>query len=208
MKLLVFINLVRFQVIKGHHDQGFKTGMMVNFEIFDKNNELIKSFVDETTGRFTFNARGDGDHKLCLYSYLGDKTVFVEVTVSDPTSKEEEEDVYAYEYEEDEDFLTVEMKEMQKRDQESVKSQFDTTVKDIKKSLQEIRQNLHKASLTQGFLMSTLTKDMFIMTSNFNRVNLWSAVYIMVLILTGLTQVFVIRKLFEDKSPQKLKTTT
>ena len=49
------------------------------------------------------------------------------------------------------------------RFQDEVASQFDTTVKVIKESLQTIRGNLQMSSSLQGLLMSTLTKDMFLM---------------------------------------------
>ena len=57
--------------------------------------------------------------------------------------------------------------------------------------------------------MSTLTKDMYIMFTNYSRVNFWSGLYITVMVVTGLLQVYVIRRLFDGdgsaKSTHKIK---
>ena len=88
-------------------------------------------------------------------------------------------------------------------------AQFDTTVKAIKEKLQAIRTNLQLTSGIQGVLMSTLTKDMYVMFGNLNRVNFFSIMYIFVMVVAGLLQVFVIRKLFDGhNSHQKIKAVT
>ena len=51
--------------------------------------------------------------------------------------------------------------------------------------------------------MSTLTKDMYIMFTNYSRVNFWSGLYITVMVVTGLLQVYVIRRLFDGDSSAK-----
>ena len=87
-------------------------------------------------------------------------------------------------------------------------AQFDTTVKAIKEKLQAIRANLQLTSGIQGVLMSTLTKDMYVMFGNWYRVNFFSVVYISVMLVAGLLQVFVIRKLFDGQTPHKIKAVT
>lgn len=122
-------------------------------------------------------------------------------------------DVYNYYYDEDREFGEDMLVAMRQRDKDSIQGQFDTTVKVIKESLQSIRGNLQRSSSLQSVLMSTLTKDMYVMFTNYSRVNFWSALYISVMVTTGLLQVYVIRRLFDGshKTTQKshnIKTVT
>ena len=108
--------------------------MNINFEVYDPHNTLLKSFVDSNLDTYSLNAAGDGDYKICLYSYSGQKTVFIEVTAHDAAvGTDDARDVYAYDYDGDY-FQTDDLEAMRKMDKEMVKEQFDTTVKVIKES--------------------------------------------------------------------------
>jgi len=214
---------VFFQVVKAYHkESGFHQpaapDMNINMQVFDPAGTVLKSAINGQFENYRFNAAAtEGDHKVCFFSYHGHKNVYVRVSVSTPSGASPEGDglmtttpwdVYDYFYDEDRDFNADVLQAMRKRDQDEVASQFDTTVKVIKESLQTIRGNLQMSSSLQGLLMSTLTKDMFLMINNHSKVNFWSLVYISVLVMTGLLQVFMIKRLFDDQTPHKIRAST
>jgi len=204
---------VFFQVVRSYWpESGFGNfdqtppEMKVNMQVMDPAGTVLKSAVDGQFESYRFNAATDGAHKVCLYSYDGQKHVYIRVTGTtppDPEKESEDWDVYDYFYDEDRAFNEDMLKDMRQRDKDSVQSQFDTTVKVIKESLQAIRANLQLSSSLQSVLMSTLTKDMYIMFTNFSRVNFWSGFYITVMVVTGLLQVYFIRGLFDGDSKTK-----
>jgi len=206
---------VFFQVVRAYwSDSSFvhqtPPEMSVNMQVIDPAGKVLKSAVNGQFENYRFNAAGEGAHKICLFSYYGNKNVYIRVTVSTPEDPDKDPfDVYDYFYEEDREFGDDLLVAMRKRDQDEVAAQFDTTVKAIKEKLQAIRTNLQLTSGIQGVLMSTLTKDMYVMFGNLYRVNFFSIVYITVMVLAGLLQVFVIRKLFDGhNSHQKIKAVT
>lgn len=207
-----------FQVVRSYWtESGFvhqtQPEMTVNMQVMDPAGTVLNSAVDGQFESYRFNAATDGAHRVCLYSYYGQKHVYIRVTATTPPDPEKSDfDVYNYYYDEDREFGDDLLVAMRQRDKESIQGQFDTTVKVIKESLQSIRGNLQRSASLQSVLMSTLTKDMYIMFTNFSRVNFWSALYISVMIVTGLLQVYVIRRLFDGshktQKSHNIKTVT
>merc|ERR1711973_55960 len=74
-----------FQVVRGSDGKGFRRGMRVNFEVYAPDGIVLQAFTDTETDSYSFNAAKDGDYKVCLYSYSGQKSVFIEVVVHDTT---------------------------------------------------------------------------------------------------------------------------
>ena len=183
-------------------------------QVFDPRGVQIASDDSSDYGSHSFTAQYDGDYKICLdnrYVSAGDKTVYVEIEVSEKRPErhvkelpdgeegdEEDDDVYNYDYDEDEYIEEDEMKHMREQDKEIVKT-YDLEVKEIKHVLQELRQHVGKAQHYQSLMNSMKAKDYHLLSHSLSRVNMWSFVHITVLIFTGLIQVYVVRSLFDDK---------
>jgi len=188
--------------------------LKISGRVFDPRGVQIASDDSSDYGSHSFTAQYDGDYKICLdnrYVSAGDKTVYLEIEVSEkapprnvdnlPNGEEgelEDDDVYNYDYDEDEYIEEDEMKNMREQDKELVKT-FDLSVKEIKHVLQELRQHVGKAQHYQSLMNSMKAKDFHHLTHSLSRVNMWSFVHVTVLIFTGLTQVYVVRSLFDDK---------
>ena len=188
--------------------------LKISARVFDPRGVQIASDDSSDYGSHSFSAHHDGDYKICLdnrYVSAGDKTVYLEIEVSEKRKErnvdhlpngeegeEEDDDVYNYEYDEDEYIQEDEMKGMKELDKEIVKT-YDLEVKEIKHVLQELRQHVGKAQHYQSLMNSMKAKDYHHLTASLSRVNMWSFIHVTVLIFTGLVQVYVVRSLFDDK---------
>ena len=63
-----------------------------------------------------------------------------------------------------------------------------------------IKENLEKSYTTMNLLRVLESRDRSIQEDNFSRVNLWSGIQLFVMISVAITQVLMIRSLFDDKS--------
>ena len=65
--------------------------------------------------------------------------------------------------------------------------------------IDHVQKNLDQTELAQTALRNYEARDRNIQENNFNRVNLLSCVQAVIMISVGLTQVLLIRNLFDDK---------
>ena len=66
--------------------------------------------------------------------------------------------------------------------------------------LKKIKDDINKAKHQQDLIRITDLKDRSIMEHNFERVNTMSMFYVVVLIVAGISQVVLVRSLFDEKS--------
>lgn len=147
-----------------------------------------------TEGRYEGDADDSGDYKICLdnkVSTWSDKTVWFEVQVEDP------EDDY------DDDYMDSEEWERIKSNNEDTEELFNMKVEEIKTSVHDVRINVGKIRHFQFMLGAQMSKDTHQVDGNFERINFWSVVHLLIMILVGFTQVFMVKQLFEDKSMVK-----
>ena len=186
--------------------------LRISGKIYDPRGVQVASDDKSDYGSHSFTAQYDGDYKICLNNAIGspgEKTVYLEVEVSERSVKKPEklpeagdeedyDDLYNYEYDEDEYIDDEDMKNMREQDKELVKS-YDLKVSEIKTVLQELRQHIGKAQHYNSLTNSMKLKDYNLLVNSLSRVNMWSIVHIAVLIFAGLSQVYVVRSLFDDK---------
>lgn len=67
-------------------------------------------------------------------------------------------------------------------------------------SVAKVRGKLIRAQEFQDHIRTFEARDRNIAESNFSRVNFWSGVHVVVLVVTGIIQVIMVRSLFDDKS--------
>ena len=66
--------------------------------------------------------------------------------------------------------------------------------------MKKIKDDITKARHLQDQIRVTDLKDRSIAEHNFERVNVMSTVYVIILVISGLSQVALLRSLFDDKS--------
>jgi len=192
--------------------------LRISGRIFDPRGIEVASDDRSDYGSHSFTAQYDGDYKICLNNAVGspgEKTVYLEVEVSERSTPkkvpdlpdlsngeaedhDDYDDLYNYEYDEDEYIEEDDMKNMREQDKEIMKS-YDMKVSEIKTVLQELRQHIGKAQHYNSLTNSMKLKDYNLLVNSLSRVNMWSVVHIVVLIFAGLSQVYVVRSLFDDK---------
>ena len=124
-----------------------------------------------------------GDYKVCFdnkFSYVSAKTVYFELVT------ETEEQPVGQDFRSEEEALEAEHFEMQ--------------VQEITGKLLRIRKEMVKARHLQDQIRVTDTRDRSLAEHNYERVNTFSLACLTIMLLAGLTQVFLLRSLFDDKS--------
>jgi len=147
-----------------------------------------------TEGSYNGEAEDNGDYRICLdnkVSTWSDKTVWFEVQVEDP------EDDY------DDDYMDSEEWDAIKANNEDTEQMFEMKMDEIKTSVHDVRINVGKIRHFQFMLGAQMSKDTHQVDANFERINFWSVIHLLIMGLVGFTQVFMVKQLFEDKSMVK-----
>ena len=121
----------------------------------------------------------DGDFKFCFdnsKSRSGSKLIFFEIIVDNDSS----DDLPVEEFEEQDDYDEVES---------------------MSASLTLIRERMKKTRHLQEQIRANEFRDRSIAEHNFERVNFWSIVQVVAMVIAGFTQILMIRSIFDEKSP-------
>ncbi|XP_005542755.1 transmembrane emp24 domain-containing protein 5 isoform X1 [Papio anubis] len=76
---------------------------------------------------------------------------------------------------------------------------LDMKLEDILESINSIKSRLSKSGHIQTLLRAFEARDRNIQESNFDRVNFWSMVNLVVMVVVSAIQVYMLKSLFEDK---------
>ena len=154
-------------------------------------------YIHAVNCRFVGNIEEDGDYRICFdnrNSRWSDKTVWFEVQVEDP------EDDY------DDDYIDTEEWDKMKELNEDTMSMFEMKVDDIKTMLHTIRLKINKIrhfffmhsgsmskvpreAIDAPFNLLIRYQDTNQVDSNFERINFWSTVHLIMMLVVGVTQV-------------------
>jgi len=148
-------------------------------------------------GSYNGEAEENGDYKICLDnrgSTWSDKTVWFEIQVEDP------EDDY------DDDYIDSEEWENIKGNNEDTLELFNMKMEDIKTSVHDVRININKIRHSQYMLGAQMSKDTHQVDGNLEKINFWSVVHMLIMLVVGFAQVMMVKQLFEDKSMMKRMT--
>jgi len=148
-----------------------------------------------TQGDFNGAVEEDGDYRLCFdntASRWSDKTVWFEIQVEDP------EDDY-----DDDDYFDAGDWENIKNNNEDTDTLFQMSVEEIKSSIHLVRMQLNK--MRHHFFMNAaqMSKDTHQVETSFDRINFWSMVQLVLMLVVGIAQVLTLKGLFCEKSPIK-----
>ncbi|CAL8256207.1 unnamed protein product [Merluccius merluccius] len=170
---------IEYQVLDG-------AGLDVDFHIASPNGDVIFSDYRKSDGVHTVETE-DGDYSFCFdntFSAISEKIIFFELILDNMDQDVDETDDWK-EYVHGTDML-------------------DMKLEDIMDTINSVKARLGKSAQIQTVLRAFEARDRNIQESNFERVNMWSVVNMVVMVLVSGVQVYLLRSLFDDK--RKMRT--
>merc|ERR1711988_117933 len=142
-------------------------------------------------GNFNEELSEDGDYRICLdntQSRWSDKTVWFEVQLEGPN------DDYDDDYMEDEDWEKI------KAVDDDTEKLFDMKMEEIQNTIHSVRIRVNKIRHGWFSLGAHMSKDTNQVMANLDRINFWSAVNVILMIVVGISQVLMVRSFFAERS--------
>lgn len=173
---------VEYQVLDG--GDGQMSELDIDFRILSPRGPPLVSEYRKSEGAHSHLVEEFGAYKICFdntFSYVSSKTVYFELL----NENEEEE------YDELRDIFG---------DEDIDTEYYEVSVADIEVKLKKIKDDIAKAKHIQDLIRLTDLKDRSIMEHNFERVNSMSIFYMIVMVVAGVSQVVLLRSLFDEKS--------
>uniref|UniRef100_UPI00358E0746 transmembrane emp24 domain-containing protein 5-like n=1 Tax=Myxine glutinosa TaxID=7769 RepID=UPI00358E0746 len=173
---------VEYQVIDG-------AGLDVDFLIASPSGPVLYTEFRKSEGMHSIEAKENGDYMICFdnsFSHISSKLVFFEVVLDDVEEDEDKADRPGWM-----DFVAAD-------------DVLDMKLEDIQESMNSIKVRLTKSGQMQSVLRVHEARDRNLQENNFERVNLWSAVNLVVMLLVAGLQVFTLKSLFDDR--RRVKT--
>ncbi|XP_076009677.1 transmembrane emp24 domain-containing protein 5 [Genypterus blacodes] len=164
---------VEYQVLDG-------AGLDVDFHISSPTGQVLFSDFRKSDGVHTVETE-DGDYMFCFdntFSALSEKVVFFELILDNMDTDEDPEDWKEYVHGTD---------------------ILDMKLEDIMDTMNNVKSRLGKSSQIQTLLRAFEARDRNLQESNFDTVNLWSVINLVVMMTVAAVQVYLVRSLFEDK---------
>ncbi|XP_061540799.1 transmembrane emp24 domain-containing protein 5 [Phycodurus eques] len=164
---------IEYQVLDG-------AGLDVDFFISSPSGQILYSDFRKSDGMHTVETV-DGDYMFCFdntFSSVSEKLVFFELILDNMDADEEPDDWKEYVHGTD---------------------MLDMKLEDIMDTINSVKSRLGKSVQIQTVLRAFEARDRNLQESNFDRVNLWSLVNLVAMMLVSGMQVYLVRSLFEDK---------
>lgn len=176
-----------YQVLDGQHGD-----LDIIFEIIDPNGVKLVSDYKKAQNSIIMDLSTDGDYVFCMdnsYSLMNSKLVFVYVVIENKTSDQEAEVKVVEEGEEKEEVL----------EWTGVDAQGETyyvEVKYIAESLTRTLKHVVRARQLLDLYAAVKSRDSYLAFEDTFIVDMWSAFQISFMVLVGMVQVYMIKKLF------------
>lgn len=169
---------IEYQVLDG-------AGLDVDFTISSPSGQVLFSDYRKSDGVHTVETE-DGDYMFCFdntFSAVSEKLIFFELILDNMDADEDPDDWKEY-------VIGTDM--------------LDMKLEDIMETINNVKSRLGKSVQIQTVLRAFEARDRNIQESNFDMVNLWSVINVIVMMLVSAVQVYLVRSLFEDK--RKIRT--
>ncbi|KAI1290397.1 Transmembrane emp24 domain-containing protein 5 [Halotydeus destructor] len=163
-----------------------KEELQIDFLFYDSRGNIMYNDYQKQEANHVHTIREEGTYKICFDNTYGYGTKLVNVEVYLYSS--DDEDRWGY-FEENYTF-PPEVQAME-------------SIENIKTSLNKVRDDLIKIQHAQDERQAVERRDRNIVEKNFEYVNRFSIMSILLLAFVGTLQVFLIRSLFEEKSVLK-----
>lgn len=168
---------LEYQVIDGGHGD-----LDITFHFVDPTGRILHADYKKSENNHRVEAALEGDYKICFdnrFSSYNSKTVFFELLIDSDDSEDETNERI-------EGIIPEEV--------------YSLTVEEIKDGVNKVRSNLARARILQEMIKSSEARDRNIGEENYFKVNTFSWIQIIVMLLVGFVQVIMVRSLFDDKS--------
>lgn len=172
---------IEYQVVDG--GSGQYSELDINFRVMHPRGHPLVAEFKKSDGVFSQQMKELGDYKICFdntFSFVSSKTIYFEII-------NENEDI---DYDDFESIIFG----------EETTETYEIQMSDIEEKLKKIKEDVVKARHLQDLIRVTDLKDRTVAEHNFERVNVMSVLYLVVLTIAGLTQVMLLRSLFDEKS--------
>ncbi|XP_077379906.1 transmembrane emp24 domain-containing protein 1b [Festucalex cinctus] len=167
---------VEYQVIGG-------AGMDVDFTILNPEGIPVVAETRRSDGVHVVETTVEGDYQICFdnsFSHFSEKMVFFELYVEG-----EREDVDGHE-----DWAGLE---------EMDENVLQYKLEDIREYMDSVHKRLERSRQMQTVLRAFEARDRNLLEDNLWRVSFWSCASVLVMLCVAFTQVYSVRKLFDDK---------
>ncbi|XP_074525113.1 transmembrane emp24 domain-containing protein 5 [Halichoeres trimaculatus] len=164
---------IEYQVLDG-------AGLDVDFTISSPTGQVLFSDNRKSDGVHTIETE-DGDYMFCFdntFSSVSEKLIFFELILDNMDTGEDPDDWKEY----------VQGTDM-----------LDMKLEDIMDTINNVKARLGKSVQIQTVLRAFEARDRNLQESNFDRVNFWSVVNLVIMVLVSAVQVYLVRSLFDDK---------
>lgn len=161
----------------------------VSYWITSPTNRIIFTELRKQGGQAHFRTEESGEFKFCFdnsFSRFAHKQVFFFFTTNDQ---------YV-----DPSFPAASMYDLPQHLDKDQLGELENKLETFRQSFTKVVQNLEKAQRIQNLFKAYEIIDRNLMENNFERINFWSLINIVLMIGVGVIQVIMIRSLFEDRS--------
>ncbi|KAF7286216.1 hypothetical protein GWI33_006904 [Rhynchophorus ferrugineus] len=169
---------IEYQVISGGE-------LDISLNIFDPTGRVLVADFKKSENSHTIVVQMNGDYKFCFdnkFSSFSAKTIFFELIVDNS-----EED--KWDSDENYNFDDVDPSVI-----------YNLKLTEVQEIVNNVRDNLNKAKHLQDMIKSTEARDRNVAEEAFFRVNVYSILILVVMILVSFVQLFMVKSLFEEKS--------
>lgn len=181
---------IQYEVIDGQHGD-----WDISFEVIDPNENKLLEDYKKTRNEFIFELQVDGEYVFCLdntFSLMNSKLVFVYVLFEN--KEETDEGIQISVEDEDQGEHLEQVLEWQGIDEDG--KPYYIEVSNITNSLTRILKHVLKARHLLDLYGVSKTRDSYLATEDTFIVDMWSGFQISLMLIVGMVQVFMIKKLF------------
>lgn len=171
---------IEYQVIAGGD-------LDIDFRVSSPSGKVLLAEARKNDGVHTVEEAEAGDYELCFsnkFSHLSSKTVFFEIILDSDIEDEDEDESWKGFVQPDED--------------------YGDKLASMEEEMDSIKSNMAKTIQVQSLLRVFEAKDRGIVERNFERINVWSGINMVVMVSVFLLQVMMIRNMFSDE--KKVRT--
>ena len=154
----------------------------INFRMVDPRGIPLVAEFRKRGGSHSFD-NIIGDYKICFdnkFSMTSSKVVYFEVTVG------QNDEIY-------DDLVRV----FRDGEQFGVEDKYEDNVQEIEDKLKKIKQDIIKSEHHQKQIQRNLIRDKGMADNNINRVDTMSLVLVVFMVVTGIVQVVIVKRLFK-----------
>lgn len=153
--------------------------------------KLVYHAVKEAEGTHSEEAHTDGDYEVCFdnrMSTWAEKVLWFEVTVHDPV------DDYYDDYIDSEEWNDI------RERNEDTESLYDMATGDLKEYMHSVRLKLGQVKHYQFMQGADMSRDTHNVMRTIEKLDTWALIHMSIMVIIGLTQIYMLRQLFEEKS--------